>query len=121
MSAEIVGVEGGILTLKVSGRLMLSELTAVQKQGAEILRQHGKMSILVLGEGFDGWDPGDDWSDISFQLEYDQFIEKIALVGEKCWGELAQIFAGRGLREARVEYFPSTDLPKARAWLTANP
>jgi hypothetical protein len=118
VGAEIVDTAGGVVTVRITGRLTYAELCAVQKQGAEILRQQGRMGILVLGQGFQGWDPEGDWGDISFQLENDQFIAKQAIVGETRWQELALIFAGKGLRQPPVEYFQPADLAKARAWLT---
>jgi hypothetical protein len=121
MSAEIEGAADGILTVKITGTLTQPELAHAQKRAAEIFQQRGRMRILVLTDGFRGWAQGGDWGDISFQLENDPFIEKIAIVGERKWEELAVIFVGKGLRESPVEFFQSADLAKARAWLTAAP
>ena len=122
MSAEIVDAAGGVLTVKVTGRLIHAEVCAVLKQAAEILQRHGRMRILVLSEGFQGWAPEGDWgADISFQLENDRFIVKQAIVGEKQWEELALVFAGQGLRQPPVKYFLPGDLAKARAWLAEPP
>lgn len=121
MSAEIVNAADGILTLKVAGKLTQPELAAAQKQAAEILQQQGKMGILVLTEGFQGWEQGGDWGDLSFQMRNDSFIEKLAIVGEKQWEGLALLFASKGFRPFPVEYFPPTELNVARAWLTAMP
>jgi len=121
MSAEIVNTADGILTLKVAGKLTQPELAAVQKQAAEILQQQGKTRILVLTEGFQGWEQGGDWGDLSFQVANDSLIEKLAIVGEKQWEGLALLFASKGFRPFPVEYFPPTELSRARAWLAAKP
>ena len=121
MSAEIVNTADGILTLKVSGKLTQPELAAAQKQAAEILQQQGKMSVLVLTEGFQGWERGGAWGDLSFQIENDSLIGKLAIVGEKQWEDLALLFASKGFRPFPVEYFPPTELSKARACWPSNP
>jgi hypothetical protein len=121
MSAEIVDVAGGILTVRITGRLTQPELSAAQKKATEILQRQGKMRILVLAEGFQGWEQGDDWSDLSFQVENDARIEKMAVVGEREWEDLASIFIGKWLRELPIEYFQPADVTKARAWLAASP
>ncbi len=117
MSAEIVNVENGIITVKITGKLTQPELRAVQNQGAAVLQRQKSMRILVVAQDFQGWQSGGDWGDLSFQMDNDEFIEKIAIVGEKKWADLALIFAAKGLRKFPVEYFLPTDLAKARAWL----
>ena len=51
-------------------------------------------------------------------MKYDKLIEKIAIVGEKKWEELAMIFTGKGVRPIPIEFFTPAELPKARVWLT---
>ena len=79
------------------------------------------MSILVLTEGFQGWERGGDWGDLSFQMGNDSFIEKLAIVGEKQWEDLALLFAAKGFRRFPVEYFQPTELSRAHAWLAPKP
>ena len=117
MGAEIVGIADGILTVRITGKLTQPELRAAQNQMAAILQRQSKTRILVLAEGFQGWAQGGDWGDLSFQMENDPFIEKMAIVGEKKWEDLALIFAAQGLRKFPVEYFQTADLVKARSWL----
>mgnify|MGYP001159154851 CR=1 FL=1 len=117
MGAEIVGIADGILTVRITGKLTQPELRAAQNQMAASLQRQSKTRILVLAEDFQGWAQGGDWGDLSFQMENDPFIEKMAIVGEKKWEDLALIFAAQGLRKFPVEYFQTADLVKARAWL----
>jgi SpoIIAA-like len=117
MSAEIVGVADGTLTLKIAGKLAYPELRSVQKSATEIISKQGKIRILVLGEGFQGWEKEGDWGNLSFQNENDARIEKMAIVCEKKWEDLSLMFVGKGLRKFPVEYFQPADLAKARAWL----
>jgi hypothetical protein len=120
MSAEIIDNTGGIVTAKITGKLTHTELAAMQKSATDIIRQQGKARLLVVTEDFHGWEKGGDWGDLSFQMENDAHIEKLAIVGEKKWEDLALVFTAKGLRKFPIEYFQPADLAKARAWLTAE-
>src|SRR5687767_2441191 len=115
MSAKIVDATEGVLTIKFTGKLRQPELAAVQKSAGEFVQQHGKVRILAVVEDFQGWEKGDDWGDISVQTEIDPHIEKMAIVGERKWEELASIFVAKGVRSFPIGYFH--ELERARAWL----
>jgi hypothetical protein len=119
MSVEIVDVSDGVLTFKVTGRLNQAEFAASQKRAGEIIQQQGKVRFLVLIENLTSIDKAGDWGDVSFQADYDQFIEKIAIVGDKQWEDVALLFTGKGIRRVAIEYFQPADLEKAKAWLAA--
>jgi hypothetical protein len=119
MSTEIIDASDRVLTWRVSGQLKQSEFAAAQKQAAEIIQQQGKVRFLVLVENFTGIDQAGDWGDVSFPASHDPFIEKIAIVGDQKWENVALLFTGKGVRRVSIEYFPPADLEKARAWLRA--
>jgi hypothetical protein len=121
MSAQVGDVRNGILTMTVSGTLSQSELTQVQQAAADIIRAQGKVRILVLAGDFAGWQRGGAWNDFSFQEAFDSCIEKMAIVGDKRWEDLALIFVAKGLRGFPIEYFASGEQDKAQAWLETNP
>jgi len=120
MSAQVEYVSDGIVTMKVSGKLAEPELVQAQQAMAEIIRAQGKVRILVVAENFSGWEKGGDWADLSFQEEFDPYIEKMAIVGDKRWEELALIFVASGLRKFPIEYFATGEQDSARAWLKAD-
>lgn len=119
MSYEILDRSGGVLTLRISGKLTYAAYAEGQKKAAEILRQQGKMRGLVLLENYLGTEKEGDWGDLSFQMEFDEHIEKMAIVGEKQLKDLALMFTGKGLRRFPIEFFEAVDLAKAKAWLAA--
>ena len=119
MSAEILEASTQTLTFRITGRLKYSELKAAQQQADEAIQREGKIRLLVLVENFQGTEREGDWGDITFQSEHDPWIEKIAIVGEKRWEDLAMMFTGKGIRRIPIEYFGPAELPKARAWLAA--
>ena len=120
MGAEITDAREGVVTVNLSGMLTQSELAQLQKAAADILRVQGKVRLLVLAGDFTGWERG-DWDDFSFQSEFDPSIEKMAIVGDKRWEDLALLFTARDLRQFPIEYFATGDLETARAWIEANP
>jgi hypothetical protein len=117
MPAEITSVQGGVVTLRVSGRLTQKELAAVQAETAGIIASSGKIRILVLAQDFAGWEKGGQWSDFSFQQAHDDDIARMAIVGEEQWKDLTLLFTSQGLRPFPIEYFPPARLADARAWL----
>lgn len=120
MTAEISGVEDGVVTLRVSGRLAQRDLAAAQAEAARIIATAGRIRILVLAREFEGWEQGGTWSDFSFQTAHDDDIDRMAIVGDEKWRDLALLFTSNGLRPFPIEYFPPGRLAEARAWLAAS-
>lgn len=118
MSAEIVDASQGVLTIRISGKLRQSELAAAQKNAADMLQKRGGSRLLVLAEKFEGWEKGGDWGDLSGQAQLDAQIDRMAIVGEKRWEDVALLFSGKGVRHIEIEYFSPADLPRARSWLS---
>lgn len=116
MSAEIIDNRGDTLTFKISGKLAQSELVDAQKSAAEILQKEGKKHVLVIVDHFQGWGKG-DWADLSGQMAMDPYIDRMAIVGEKKWEDLALLFTGKGIRRVPIEYFSPAELARAQAWL----
>ena len=120
MSAEIIDVFDGVLTVKVTGQLTEPEVNAAQSRVAGIIRALGKVRILIRAEEFAGWEKGGKWNDFSFQEQNDPYIEKMAIVGDRRWEDLALAFTASFVRPFPVEYFSSAELAAARAWLAAD-
>ncbi len=118
MGASIIGQDGNLRVLRVTGLLKKSELDAVQS--AVINQQQGNphIRLLVIAEDFQGWERGADWGDITFFSTYGDMIEKIAIVAPVRWETDLTTFAMAGLRRAPVKFFSEGQLAQARAWLT---
>jgi len=119
MSAEILDFTNGILTGRMTGTLKHADLVAAQTRAAELIQKHGKIRLLTLLEDFQGTEKEGDWGNISFQMEFDDHIEKIAIVGDKQWRDLSLMFTGKGIRRMPIEFFETADLEKAKAWIAA--
>ena len=120
MPVQLVDGNGAILTLKVSGLLGEEDLHAAQQQVAARIRQQGKVRILVLAHGFDGWGRGGEWNDFALQTQTDPHVQKMAIVAEQRWEDLALLFVAQGLRPFPIEFFPLSELARAREWLAAD-
>jgi len=118
MGAEITNVSGNVLTLKVSGTLTQPELSSLQTAAAAIFGAAGQWRVLVLTDNFLGWQRGASWDDFTFQSEHDVHIERMAIVGERQWEELALLFTAKGLRKFPIQYFSPEQIAAAHAWIT---
>lgn len=120
MAAEIVEVVDGIVTIAVRDKLAQSELLAAQTALAAIIREQGKIRMLVRAEQFAGWERGEEWNDFSFQAEHDDDIEKMAIVGDEKWKKLTLVFTAKGLRKFPIRYFLTEEIEKAHGWLAVG-
>ena len=120
MSVTIQQGEGNVRTLRIEGLLKKPEFDAAIL--AEVERWDPKLNVrvLVLAQGFQGWEGSEEWGDVSFFMKYGDRIEKIAIVADRKWEIDLTIFAGAGLRRAPVEFFTPDQVSKARTWLTAE-
>ncbi len=117
MGAAIQQEEGSLRVLRITGLLKKSELDAIQAAEARQWTSATKVKLLVIVEGFQGWERGVDWGDVSFLVTQGDRIEKIAIVGDPKQEVDFLAFAGAGFRHAPVKFFPPTHLAQARAWL----
>ena len=120
MSAEIVKVAGEIVTVRFTGKLTQPDLTELHKQIANIIERQNKVRLLVIAEQFRGWEREGPWGDLSFQVKYDRYIERMAIVCDEKWESLALLFMRKGFRRFPIEYFPLERIESARAWLLSN-
>jgi hypothetical protein len=120
MPVTLIGATGPLISAKISGELTKAEVSQVQAAALEAIRRCGKISALFILENFQGWRREGNWGDISFLVEHDKEIAKIAVVGDENWRDLVYAFLAKGFRQAEVEFFLPVDLAKARAWLGAD-
>jgi hypothetical protein len=118
MGASIIDQDGNLRVLLITGLLKKSELDDVQATVVNQLDPDSHIKLLVIAEGFQGWESGADWGDLTFFTTYGDLIEKIAIVAPSRWETDLLIFAAAGLRRAPVQFFPEGQLARARAWLT---
>jgi hypothetical protein len=117
MSAAIERPDDNLWILRVRGVLRKSELNSIQSRYARDIEPGGQAKLLVLLEAFEGWEQGAAWDDLDFFATHGDSITKIAFVGDPRWEFDAMTFAGAGIRDAPVRFFPPMAEAEARAWL----
>jgi len=117
MGATIQQEKGNLRVLRITGLLKKSEFDAALATEASQWGPATRVKVLVILEDFEGWERGADWGDVTFFFAHDHQIEKIAIVADPRWETGATVFAGTGLRQGQVKFFPLSQLTLARAWL----
>ena len=112
------GIDGTyVMTLR--GLLRKSELDAAQQQLLAAAGPAGAIRLLVVLDGFEGWDPGGEWNDLTFYVRHGDRIVRVAIVGPERWRSDAVLFAAAGLRKGSVEFFAEGAIADGRRWLAA--
>ncbi len=119
MAMEMRVEDQRLMVVRVRGVLRRTEFDDCQRAASKVIGEVGHVATLILLEGFQGWERGDQWGDVSFLFEHDSDIEKMAIVGQRRWHDEVLMFVGAGLRHSAVRYFD--DEASARAWLAGRP
>lgn len=109
-----------IFRIELRGKLRQHEFEHCQEQVLYEVSRLGPVRLLFVLDGFEGWDGQDNWHDLSFFVRHGDAIERIAIVGEERWRDLALMFAAADLRRAPVEYFGAQDRVAADSWLSQS-
>src|SRR5947199_10126120 len=89
MSMETRIEDQRLLVVRINGILRRTEFEESQRAAAKMIREIGKLTALVLLDGFQGWERTEEWGDVSFLMEHDRDVAKIAIVGPEKWREQA--------------------------------
>jgi len=108
-----------IFRLDITGRLSKREFDDVQQQVAGQITAAGHIRLLVVLDGFEGWESGANWNDLNFYIKYGDAVERIAIVGDEAWRSEALMFAAADLRRGPVLFFPPGGDRDATTWLAA--
>ena len=108
---------GNVAVFRISGELGKEELENAQAQCEELIKTAGQVKMLILLEGFSGWESAEGWEDSSFAERNDEHIEKMAIVGDAEWKDLVLVFTLQGLRPTPIKYFEPHQEALARQWL----
>ena len=117
MGVTIQQEEGHLTVMRITGMLKKSQMDAALEAEAKKWKAATKVKVLVILEDFKGWERCADWGDVSFLLEHDNQIDKIAIVADPKWETDSLTFLGAGFRQGQVKFFPMKQLALARAWL----
>lgn len=108
--------EGKILNVKISGKLTKEDYAHFVPETERLIKQHGKVRMLVHMHDFHGWTMGALWEDIKFDFRHFSDIERLALVGHSKWEEKMALFC-KPFTTAKIRYFDESDMEAAQNWI----
>ena len=117
MSVTFTKESENLFVVHLKGIYTFEESKKLESRAGAEIDVSQKVKLLVLAEQFSGWGKEGDWGDITFFYEMGHLIEKIAIVSNEKWKDEMLMYAGAGLREAPVKFFPDGGEKDARDWL----
>lgn len=121
MSVKLVEKKDGqILEIQAGGKLTHADYAQFVPAFERLVKQHGKINVLVELVDFHGWDAAALWDEVKFDLKHLSQIKRLALVGNKVWEEGVANFCAPFV-SADVRFFDPTQFAEARAWLGIPP
>jgi hypothetical protein len=109
---------GKILLVKISGKLSKQDYQRFVPDVERLIKDHGKIRILVQMHDFHGWELGALWDDIKFDMKHFADIERLALVGESKWEAGMAAFC-KPFTTAKIQYFDESKSADALTWIRA--
>lgn len=106
-----------ICEMHISGKLDRSGFKASESEMTALITSGKRPRVLVVLDGFHGWDQQGDWNNLDFMFTHGDKIERIAVVGDKRWEAEVKMFTGAGIRKTPVGYFETERIEDARAWV----
>ena len=109
---------GKILEVHVTGKLVKEDYETLVPETERLVKQHGKIRLLVEMHDFHSWTAGAFWEDAKFGAHNYRNIEKLAIVGETKWQQGMSVFC-KPFTTAQVRYFDHEHMDEAQQWLEA--
>jgi hypothetical protein len=111
--------DGKLLEVGLTGKLAGEDYQLFVPVMERLVREHGKIRMLVDMHDFHGWTAGALWQDIKFDARHFSDIERIAMVGETKWQHGMAVFC-KPFTAAKIRYFARTEIEQPRAWLVSG-
>lgn len=118
MSGVVVNATNGgkVVVIQLTGKLAKEDYEQFVPIVERLVKEHGKIRMLVQMHDFHGWTAGALWEDIRFDVKHFKDIERLALVGESKWQHGMAVFC-KPFTTAKVRYFDTTEAEQARVWV----
>lgn len=109
-------VAGEVLVVNLSGKLSKDDYQHFVPEVERLIKEHGKVRMVVRMHDFHGWTMGGLWEDVKFDWKHFADIERLALVGEKQWEAHMATFC-KPFTKAKIRYFDQAQAAEADAWI----
>jgi hypothetical protein len=110
--------DGKVLEVLMTGKLFKEDYEHFVPSVEQLVKQHGRIRMLVEMHDFHGWTVGALWQDIKFDAKHMSDIERIAMVGETKWQHGMSMFC-KPFTAAKIRYFDRGSIDEARIWLNS--
>jgi hypothetical protein len=108
---------GKILVALLTGKLDKQDYEHFVPEVERLVKQYGKIRVLVQMHDFHGWTMGGLWEDMKFDMKHFRDIERLALVGDSKWEAGMAMFC-KPFTSATIRYFDVAKLEEAHAWIS---
>jgi hypothetical protein len=109
-------VHDKFIEIILHGRLSREDYGRFGPETKRLIREHGRIRILVTMHDFHGWDAGALWEDIKWDAEHFSDFERLAVVGDESWHKWMAAFC-HPFTTAEIRYFTLDQLGEAHSWL----
>ncbi len=116
MIEQIPVQEDNIVAFRLSGKLSHADYQAFLPRLEELIKEQGRISVLLELVDFHGWDLGAAWDDFRLGVEHADDFERIAIVGEGGLQKWMALMA-KPFTSAEVRFFEAEQLGDAWDWL----
>jgi hypothetical protein len=121
MPIDLIEEAGGkLISVSVSGTLTKSDYERFGPEVERLIKQFGKIDIVLTMHDFHGWDGRALWEDIKFNFKHFRDIRRLAFVGETKWEKWMAAFCAP-FTTAEIKYFDQGQAAQAREWIYGLP
>ena len=116
MPATLRRESGNTYRLSISGVLLRRDLEAAEQSAADAIRRDGRIRLLVVLDGFAGWEPGMSWRDMAVYIRHGDAIERIRrLHGQESHG-VHQVDAAQVPADGANDVADCVDRRRTQSW-----
>ena len=108
-----------VVSVRATGKLTREDYERFVPEIETMVKEQGKIRILLEMHDFHGWKASALWEDIKFDLKHFGDIERLAIVGEKRWEQGMAAFC-RPFTTAKIKYFDHSLIEQAREWVVGD-
>lgn len=108
--------EGRRFYIRARGRLADADYKDLTPRLEAAIEAFGPIRLYADLEDFRGWEPAAAWDDFVLGIRHWNDFERVALVGDKAWEDVAARVMDR-LSKGAFRFFPLDRRAEARAWI----